>query len=436
VIVGSGAAGIAAAEAIRGQDAGGEIVLLSEERYGYYSRPGLAYYLTAELNEKQLFPFSGRDFQELGVRRHQARVVKIHPADHLVEFHDGSYLGYDRLLIATGARAARSNLPGADLKGVLKLDCLDDARQILSLARKRQRAVVVGGGITALELVEGLVANGVRTHYFLRKERYWQNVLDETESHIVEQRLREHGVQVHHNTEVAEIVGHKGRVSGVRTKDRRSIRCSLVGIAIGVRPRIELAHSSGLQVDRGILVDEYLQTNREDIFAAGDVAQVYDPFTGKSIVDSLWGPARGQGTIAGENMAGDREVYSKPVAFNVTRLAGLTTTIIGTVGKGQDGDLLGIARGDSETWRQLPDAIIAQQDFEVNRLRVMIGERTILGAIIMGDQTLSRPIQTLVERGVDITPICSRLLNCEAPIADLIADFWTKWKHNHVPQYA
>ena len=120
----------------------------------------------------------------------------------------------------------------------------------------------------------------------------------------------------------------------------------------------------------------------------------------------------------------------------MTRLAGLTTTIVGTVGKGQDDDLLGIARGDSETWRQLPDAIIAQQDFEVNRLRVMVGERTILGAIIMGDQTLSRPLHTLVEQGVDITPICSRLLNCETPLADLIADFWLKWKYDHVPQYA
>ena len=436
VIIGSGAAGIAAAESIRRQDAGGEIVLLSEERAGYYSRPGLAYFLTGELNEKQLFPFSGRDFEELGVRRHHARVVRIHPADHLVELHDGSYLGYDRLLLATGANAARSKVPGADLKGVVQLDSLGDARRILSMTRRRQAAVVVGGGITALELVEGLVANGVKTHYFLRRDRYWHNVLDETESRIIEQRLVEHGVQVHHNTELTEILGQKGRVSGVRTKDGRTIRCSLVGIAIGVRPRFELARGSGLQVDRGILVDECLQTSEQDIFAAGDVAQVYDPFTGKSVVDSLWGPARGQGSAAGLNMTGNRTVYSKPVAFNVTRLAGLTTTIVGTVGKGQDDDLLGIARGDSETWRQLPDAIIAQQDFEVNRLRVMIGERTILGAIIMGDQTLSRPLHTLVEQGVDITPICSRLLNCETYLADLIADFWLKWKYDHVPQYA
>jgi NADPH-dependent 2,4-dienoyl-CoA reductase/sulfur reductase-like enzyme len=166
------------------------------------------------------------------------------------------------------------------------------------------------------------------------------------------------------------------------------------------------------------------------------VAQVYDPFTGKSVVDSLWGPARDQGVVAGMNMAGIQKAYSKPIAFNVTRLAGLTTTIIGKVGRGEDPDLLGIARGDSETWRQLPDSIAAQQDFEVNRLRIMLGKETILGAIVMGDQTLSHPLQTLVAQQVNINSIRTKLLAPGAPLADLIADFWTQWVNNHVPQYA
>jgi NAD(P)H-nitrite reductase large subunit len=436
IIIGSGPAGIAAAESIRRHDAMAEIVLLSEERYGYYSRPGLAFYLTGELNEAQLYPFSDRDFKELGVRLHQARVVRIFPSQHLIGLNDGSHIGYDRLLIATGASAARSEVPGADLKGVVKLDNLDDARQILSLARRRHSAVVIGGGITALEIVEGLVANGVKTHYFLRRNRYWHNVLDETESRIVEGRLKEHGVQIHHNTELAEIAEHKGRVRDVHTKDGRIISCNLVAIAIGIRPRVKITRESGLQVDRGILVDEYLQTSEADIFAAGDVAQVYDPSTGQSVLDSLWGPAREQGSIAGLNMAGIQTAYSKPVAFNVTRLAGLTTTIIGKVGMGKDDDLIGIARGDSETWRQLPYSISAQQDFDVNRLRVMLGEKTILGAIVMGDQTLSHPLQTLVVQQADITPVRTRLLQPGAPVADLIAEFFTQWVKNYVPQYA
>lgn len=436
VIIGSGAAGIAAVEGIRDSDASGDIVLVSAERHGYYSRPGLAYYLTGELNEKQLFPFREDDFQALEVRRYNGQATKVIPGQNKVIFNGGNSLDYDRLLIATGASAARSTTPGSELNGVFKLDNLEDARSILKAAGKRRSAVVIGGGITALELVEGLIARGVKTHYLLRKDRYWNNVLDETESRIVEHRLMDHGVKIHYHTQVAEILGDKGCVSGVQTQNEQRINCDLVGIAIGVRPRIGLAKASGLQVERGILVNEYLQSSEADIYAAGDVAQVYDPFTGKSIVDSLWGPAREQGFTAGLNMAGEKEAYLKPVAFNVTRLAGLTTTIIGTVGKGVDEDLVGIARGDSETWRQLPDAIAAQQDFDVNRLRIMLGESTILGAIVMGDQTLSHPLHTIITDKVDITPIKNQLLAINAPIADLIAQFWNYYKRAHVLQRA
>ena len=410
--------------------------MLSAEKSGYYSRPGLAYYLTGELNEKQLFPFSAQDFNALGVHPQIAHVKKILPEQHLVELQDGGYLGYDRLLVATGACAARVNIPGADLKGVVKLDNLIDAQQIMDQARRRRTAVVVGGGITALEIVEGLVSRGVKTHYFLRGDRYWHNVLDEIESRIVEGRLKDHGVKIHYHTELDEILARNGNVGGVRMKDGGTLRCDIVAIAIGIRPRVKLARECGLEIERGILVDEYLQTSAADVFAAGDAAQVYDPFTGKYVIDSLWGPAREQGSIAGRNMAGGREIYSKTVAFNVTRLAGLTTTIIGTVGKGKDDDLVGIARGDSETWRQLPDAIIAQQDFEINRLRLMLGEKTILGAIVMGDQTLSKPLHTLVSDRVDISLIKSRLLEPRAPVADLIAEFWSHRRTVHAPQLA
>lgn len=431
IILGSGAAGISAIEAIRSKDSSAEILLITDDPHGYYSRPGLAYYLTGELDEKMLFPFSPQDFQRLHVRQMHARAVRIHPQEHRVELHSGAKLAYDRLLIATGAAAAQAKVPGSDLQGVVKLDSLEDAHHILKLARRARAAVVVGGGITALELVEGLVARGIRTHYFLRGERYWSNVLDPTESTIVEQRLKAAKIQINYNTELAEILGKGGRVFGVRTQDGRQLPCDMVAIAIGIRPRKELAEASGIRTDKGILVDEYLCTNAADIFAAGDVAQVFDPLSGKAVLDSLWGPAREQGAAAGLNMAGITTPYLKAAPFNVTRLAHLTTTIIGTVGKGNDADLIGIARGDSETWRNLPDAIAAQADFEVNRLRLLVGENKLLGAVVMGDQTLSRPLTQIITRRVNITAIREHLLQPNPPLADLIADFWS-----HLHTYA
>lgn len=423
VIIGSGVAGIAAIEAIRSIDSTGEIVLIGEDPHFYYSRPGLAYFLTGELHDRALFPRSV-DYRRMKFRYFRGRVTSIQREQNWLELDDKRQVPYDRLLIAVGAQAMPLEVPGANFMGVLKLDHMEDAKLILKHARRGRTAVVVGGGITALELVEGLVARGMKVHYLLRGDRYWSNVLDEQESRIVEHRLQEEGVTLHFHAEVIEVTGKHDQVNRLSLLDGRTLKCDLLAYAIGIRPRVELAKQAGLAVDRGILVNEYMQTNNPHIFAAGDVAQVYDPRSGRSVLDSLWGPAREQGNAAGTNMAGGRKAYVKPVPFNVTRLAGLTTTIIGTVGRGRDDDLVGIARGDSETWRQLPDSIVAQTGFEVNRLRLLVGEKTLLGAIVMGDQKLSFPLEKIISGDIDISPVRERLLAPNARIADLIAEFW------------
>ena len=424
VVIGSGVAGIAAIEAIRSVDSVGSITLIGDDPYGFYSRPGLAYYLTGELHDKALFPRTADELNKLNFRNIKGKVTRVSRAEHILELKNESRIPYERLLIAVGAQALPLEVPGADVEGVLKLDHMSDAKLILKQARRRKTAVVVGGGITALELTEGLLSRGMQVHYLLRGDRYWSNVLDEQESRIVEHRLQEEGVTLHHHAEIIEVLGSKGHVNGVRLLNGQSLKCDLVAYAIGIRPRVDLGKQAGLAIDRGILVNEYLQTNDPDIFAAGDVAQAYDPLSGRSILDSLWAPARAQGHTAGLNMAGRKTAYVKAPPFNVTRLAGLTTTIIGTVGRGRDDDLVGIARGDSETWRQLPDSMVAQTGFEVNRLRLLVGERTLLGAIVMGDQKLSFPLEKLISENVDISPIREQLLAPNAKVSDVIAEFW------------
>jgi len=426
VIVGFGVAGMAAIEAIRSVDTIGEIVWVGDDPHGFYSRPGLAYYLTGELHDQALYPRTSKDFAPLDLHYIKSQVIKVDREGKTLEIRGKPLLRYDRLLLAVGAQSMPLTVQGANLEGVAKLDHMEDAKTILKYARRGRTAVVVGGGITALEMVEGFVAQGMKVHYLLRGDRYWSNVLDEQESQIVEHRLQEEGVKLHYQSEIAEVLGAKQQVRAVRLQDGRELKCDLLAYAIGIKPRLELAKQAGLEVDRGILVNEHMRTNDPDIFAAGDVAQVYDPISGKSIVDSLWAPARQQGYAAGLNMADKTTVYSKAVPFNVTRLAGLTTTIIGTVGRGKDGDLVGIARGDSETWRELPDAMVAQTGFEVNRLRLLIGEKTLLGAIVMGDQKLSFPLEKIISNSIDITPIRDELLAPNAKVSDIVADFWAE----------
>jgi NAD(P)H-nitrite reductase large subunit len=426
LILGTGVAGIGAAESIRKVDQSGVITFVGDDPYGYYSRPALAYYLTGEVDEKLMYPFQPQDFKKLNVTIRRGTAIRILTAEKKVELSDGTHLAYDRLLVAVGCGAVRLNVPGSNLQGVVKLDHMEDARRIISLAKKARTAVVVGGGITALELAEGLAARKVKVHLLIRSKHYWSNVLDEVESTILEHRLTQEGVILHYHAELSEIRGKGANVAGIRLANGQSLDCDMLAYGIGVKPRLSMARDAGINCERGILVDEYLRTNLPDIYAAGDVAQVYDPASGRSVLDSLWTPARDQGRTAGFNMVGKATVYTKPVPFNVTRLAGLTTTIIGAVGTGQEGEPMTIARGDSETWRDMPDAIIAQSGFDVNHLRLMVGHNCLLGAVVMGDQKLSSALQTLVRDQVDISPIREQIIAKDAPIADIVAHFWAQ----------
>lgn len=424
VIVGNGIAGLSAVAAIRSHDARGAITIITDEPHRFYSRPGLAYLLTGTIPEAQLYPYPKSYHTQLDIRLMKARVETVAVDRRRVGLADGGEIPFDSLLLAVGAKAIVPDIPGAESQGVVTLDTLSDAQRILGLARRARQAVVIGGGITALELAEGLAARGVQVHYLLRKGRYWSNVLDADESALVVGRLEEDGIRVHPHTQISRVVPRRGRVWGVETEAGDTIRCQIVAIAIGIRPRLELAAASGVAVDRGILVDESMRTSQPSIYAAGDVAQVYDPRTGESQLDTLWWSAREQGRIAGLNMAGVPTEYARTVPFNVTRIGGLTTTIIGAVGVGApDRDLLAIARGDSESWRQQPDSLVLERDERQDRVRLILGESCVLGALIMGDQRLSQALQYLVRKEVDISPIRRDLVEKRGDWEALISDY-------------
>ncbi len=433
VLIGGGPGAVAAAEAIHGADPGAEIVLVSADPHGYYSRPGLAYYLAKEIPEKSLRPFSFAELTSLGVTSVNASAVGIDPAGHTVTLEDGGKLAYDRLLLSTGSTAVPARVPGAELDGVVKLDDLDDARDIIRRSAAAKNAVVVGGGITALEIVEGLRAHGVNVNYFMRQDRYWRNVLSESESRTVEEELRTGGVRIHPFTELARIVGRDGRVVAAETGDGTRIACDLVAVAIGVRPRIELARAAGLACARGILVDEYLRTSEEDIFASGDVAETANPVTGRRTIEVLWHSAVHKGRIAGLNMAtGPAHPYEEGPSLNITRLAGMNTTIIGAVGSGKDADLEGLSRGDSQTWSELGDAVLVETHADGARIRLEIVERTVVGAVVMGEQALSFKLQELIEARADLGGVAERLTAPGAQVAALIGDGWRAWKEQVV----
>ena len=405
VIIGSGIAALSAAEAIREVDDAAHITLISDEDAPFYSRPALAYRLTGELAPDRLRIRSDAETARLRLDRLVARVAGLLPEAHKIQLADGRTLAYDTLLLATGAASIAPDFAGGTLDGVLRLDGLADTEAMIARAATAKTAVVVGGGSTALELVDGLHARGVATHYLLRGERYWSKIFDRVESAIVESRLTAAGVTLHRNTSIREALGTNGLLVGVRTNDGRTLAADLLAVAIGVRPRTELARQAGLLVERGIRTNERLETSHADIFAAGDCAQVYDPVTRTAQLDTLWSSALAQGRTAGYNMAGMHLVLRQRPALNVTRVAGVTTTIIGAVGGASDPDLLTLTRGQSERWQLDPDAWSVGGSRREDRLRVVVSGRSIVGAVVMGDQRVSVPLAHLIGEQVDISEL-------------------------------
>jgi NADPH-dependent 2,4-dienoyl-CoA reductase/sulfur reductase-like enzyme len=257
----------------------------------------------------------------------------------------------------------------------------------------------------------------------MRGDRYWASVLDPHESAMVEARVVHEGVQLHTNTELASVEAAKGRVAAVITRSGERLACDMLAVAIGIAPRIGLAKDAGLATGRGIWTDASLRTSDPDIYAAGDVAEVLAPAGGQRTLDSLWSVANAHGRIAGINMTGGSEVYQRPAPFNVTKVGGIMTTLIGAVGTGgREGDLVTLARGDSSFWRERLDGFAVAADAGDNHVRLVLGSEHILGAVVMGDQTLSWPLQHAIRERWDISTVRERLLTQPGAVGQLLAE--------------
>jgi NAD(P)H-nitrite reductase large subunit len=401
IIVGTGVAGISAAETIRQRDPFSKLMIISDDPDGYYSRPGIAYYLNGLIPEKQLFPFLSADFQQLITSRIQARVTQILPEMHQIVLANGDQLAYDRLLLATGSRATMINFPGKELMGNVTLYTIEDVRHILKLVKHCTEAVVIGDGIIGIELAEGLAARNIRVHLFMLGDRLWPMVLDESESRLVERGLRHHGILLHPATQLTEAVGRQGVLTGVVTKAGKTIPCQMLGIAIGVFAEIELAKQAGLSTNRGILVNEFLETSSKDIFAAGNVAQIHDSRNDTLFMETLWATARSQGQVAGVNMTGQHIAYNRDTLLNVVCIGDIITATIGTFASSP----LSLTSNDPHDWQAYRQKCDLEHINLVNRVRVLVGDRAIKGALVMGDQTLTQRLVNMTQMGIDLTPI-------------------------------
>jgi len=397
----------------------------------------LAYLLLGEVPETRIICRQPEFYEERRIRLIFARVAAIDLTRRQVRLADGNPIAYDTLLLATGSTAVPATFPGSQSDGVVYLDTLTNVKDILRRIKSGMRsAVIVGGGITAMELAEGLAHHHVSTHYLLRKKTIWSALLSPDESKIVESHAQASGVQIHYNEEIAEVIGANNRVVSAKLISGKLIACDLIGAAIGVRPNVTLAKSIGLKADRGIVVNEYMETSVPGVYAAGDAAQVFDQWSGDYRVDDLWPSAIAAGRAAGKNMSGLRAPYIKGVPFNAALVFGVHITAIGQAGVGARTDddphetLQYQSRGSSETFWARPGAAYtsAWSHTGDNSMRLTLQANRIAGALILGHQDLANPLRDLIGQRVDISTIRARLQSNDAALGQTIRSFWEQWR--------
>lgn len=401
LLVGGGIASVTAAQTLRSEGAQGSILVLCAEAQYPYNRPPLTKgFLTGEIAPAQLLLATPERYLQDGIDIRLASAVRsVDPARHRVIDHRGTIYSYGKLLIATGSLPARLALPGVDLAGVFSFRSLADATALRNwVSTHRGPVAIVGTSFIAMELASSLTRIGIKVTLIDRAARVFPRIHSETlSSHFLE-RCHSHGIKVLLGESMGRIHG-SGKLAGIETVSGQKVACDTLILAIGADPQTDFLEHSGLHVDNGVLVDEFLQTNRPDIFAAGDVASHLDR-NGQREHGRHWENARIQGRIAAKNMLGQRIAYSS-VPHYFCDFLDFSFTFLGT----SDAADTRIGRGS-----------LAAQSFAEFYLHA----DRIVGLFSTGrPPEETRTVETLIRDRVDVRAALPQLANPAAEIDSL-----------------
>lgn len=383
LIIGSGPAGITAAENIRTLDNRGKITVISEERVPMFYRPMIPEYAVGKLEIEDLMVKKMDFYDQKRIKLHlKMKAVRLDRERKFIETSDGQKYGYDKLLIATGIDPVKPPYQGRELKGIFTMHYLFQADQVKSFIKETKHVVVVGGGLLGMDMAEELKKMGLEVDFLVRRQVFGDPFFDEYGCKLIKEEFDHLGVRVFTGTEVQTFEGVDGKLAKIMTKDGREIKSSFCFLSVGGSPAVDWLGESGLKIDKGILVDKHLQSTGEGIFSAGNSAQIFDPILRKQIVQTNWFNAITQGHIAGNNIVGGKLIEYKSTTKYLKKIGTLSFNLIGLGNVLVEGGLRVYFKGDNPR----------------EYILITVKEGVVVGAVVCGLPMVILKLKDTIEK--------------------------------------
>ena len=331
LIIGNGVSGITAARHIR-KRSDHRITVVSSETDHFFSRTALMYIYMGHMKFEHTKPYEDWFWKKNRIDLKRGHVVSVNPEDNSVEFEGGETMQYDDLIIATGSSSNKFGWPGQDLKGVQGLYSYQDLQTMENTTKGIEHAVVVGGGLIGIEMAEMLRSRGIGVTFLVRESSFWNMVLPTEESDLINAHIAEHHVDLRLSSELKEILSDEnGNVRAVVTTEGNEIQCQFVGITVGVHPNISFLKESGLEIDRGLLVDECLRSNYPNIYALGDCVELRTPVKNRRAIEPVWYTGKIMGETVAATICGKETIYNPGIWFNSAKFFDIEYQTYGVV---------------------------------------------------------------------------------------------------------
>jgi nitrite reductase (NADH) large subunit len=389
VIIGNGIAGITAARTLKKNKINAKVSIYTSEKHMYYPRPRLYELLSGETKPQQIYAYSPNWYisQDLQVHLNcEVRQIMMSRKELLLQ--DQSKVDYDRLLLATGSHPFIPSIKGIEKKGVFTFRSIDDVIAMKKYLAGKNSVIIIGCGLLGLELAVELSKLNLQVKVIEHHSRLLPRHLDQDGTEILKMLLETHGIEFMLGVNVIEILGEK-QASGILLDNGIVHSSNLIIISAGVRANITLALEAGIKVNQGVLVDKYMQTNINDVYAAGDVAE----FRGK--IYGIIPVALTQGKIAAMNLLGDNQrIYKGTIPSNLLRIVGI------------DLMSMGITNLEQSQYAEIKKIDKKRGIYK----KLVLKQGKIIGAIIIGDKQVMKPIKCLIDQEVEIDKYQHRLL--------------------------